>query len=171
MRDGKGAVWVWVLVAGVLLLCTSKMMMIGYVGPPPTKAPEIISNLRTLKTAMLYMYADFVDSVDQQGRIDGQVLEDFIVSDEGQGKLKGYMQSDALTIKAADAQEGEYLVASDQESGRWFIGYRLEGKTDKDKRTRRELARRAQSLGLLMYAKKESPLYAENSGYVWWLVR
>ena len=170
MRGRKGAVWVWVLVAGVLLLCTSKMMMIGYVGPPPTKAPEIISNLRTLKTAMLVLYTDYVDSVDKQGRIDGQVLEDFIESDEGKTKLKEYMQSDALSLQSAYAQEGEYLVASEREGGSWFIGYRLEGKTDKDKRTRRELARRAQSLGLLRYARKESPLYEAKSGYVWWLV-
>ena len=60
------------------------------------------------------------------------------------------------------------------ESGNWFIGYRLEGRTKKDMRTRERLAEKAQSLGLLKYAEKDSPkydTYGEGTGYVWLLVR
>ena len=112
-----------------------------------------------------------LDSIDQQVRIDGHTLEDFVESDGGR-KIRDYMTEPVrLTLRGADAQEVEYTVASELESGSWFIGYRLEGRTKQDKRTRERLARRAESVGLLKYAKKESPLYSAIGGYVWLLVR
>ena len=177
MRGRKGSVRAWLLAGAVVLfagLLWLMMMPSGYPGPPPTKAPEIIGNLRSLKTAMLALYVDYLDSVDQQGRIDGQTLEDFVESSRGK-KITDYMNGPVqFMIRGTNAQEGEYLVASDPESGSWFIGYRLEGKTKKDERTRERLAGRAKTFGLLKYARKDSPLYetlGEDTGYVWRLVR
>ena len=72
------------------------MMNMEHGGLTRSKALEIISNLRSLKTAMLGLYADYVDSIDQYGRIDGRTIEDFIESDEGRKKLKEYTPGDAL---------------------------------------------------------------------------
>ena len=176
VRKGSVRVWLWAVVAVIVagLLWVMSRPMDGYPGPAVKKASEIISNLRSPKTALLELYVDCLDSVDQQGRIDGQTIEDFVESDGGR-KITDYMKRPVqFTIRGANAQEGEYLVASDPESGSWFIGYRLEGRTNKDKRTRERLAERGESVGLLKYAKKDSPKYdtfGEDTGYVWLLVR
>ena len=176
MRVRKGSVRVWLAAVAVIVAGLLWLMMIptGYPGPPPTKAPEIINNLRNLKTAMLALYTDNLDSMDQQGRIDGQTLEGFVEFGGGR-KITDYVTEPVhFTLRGAGVQEGEYLVASDPESVSWFIGYRLENRTKQDERTRRELVGRAKSRGLLKYAKKDSPFFdtrGEGTGYVWLLVR
>ena len=177
MRSREGSVRVWLAAGAVVLLAGllwAMMLSTGYPGPPPTKAPEIVKNLRNLKTAMLALYTDNLDSMDQQGRIDGQTLEGFVEFGGGR-KITDYVTEPVhFTLRGAGVQEGEYLVASDPESGSWFIGYRLEGRTNKDKRTRERLAERAENVGLLKYAKKDSPFFdtrGEGTGYVWLLVR
>ena len=165
MRVRNGSVWGWLLIVIPALLFAVMMMMGRDVHYSP-RASEIVSSLRKLKTAMLVMYADYVDSVDQYGRIDGQTIEDFIESDEGRRKLKDYMPGDALTLKGKSAVPGEYKLTSEASSRSWFIGYGL--RSEEDMNARRRLAARASRDGLLNYSGSASPPYnGKLTQWVW----
>ena len=69
MRVRKDTVVVWLV---FLLLAGTfwAMMKMEHSGLTRSKSGEIVSNLHSLKTAMLALYADHADSIDQYGRID-----------------------------------------------------------------------------------------------------
>ena len=165
MRVRKDTVVVWLV---FLLLAGTfwAMMKMEHSGLTRSKSGEIVSNLHSLKTAMLALYADHADSIDQYGRIDGQAIEDFIESDEGRRKLKDYMPGDALTLKGKSAVPGEYKLTSEASSRSWFVGYGL--KSTEDMNARRKLAARASRDGLLNYSAVASPPYnGKLTQWVW----
>ena len=167
MRKNKGYSFVLVIIFAVVLgLFLAMSMIIGYDSPPPTKAPEIISDMRNIKTAVLVWYVDNLDSVDRDGTISGKTLGELADNPEIMKQITEYLSKDSrgnFTLRGKSSSEGEYGLICGANQNEWFIVYDL---SKDDDRTRKKLASRAKFIGLLSEPDKKSPPYDSSSAKI-----
>ena len=138
-----------IVVIGVL---ASRMMLSSRETMNTAKASKIVSDLVTLRTAILAWYTDNYDCVEIDGRVaykghSVQPIQEYDANTLGIDKYIGHGTINLAGAKWKGMTEGAYAIYDAGQNNRttWFVGYRF---AKNESAVKEKLKLRAKSLGL-----------------------
>ena len=171
----KGFTLVELLIVIVVIGILSAMMMLSSTeAMSSAKASNIASNLRNLKTATLAWYADHVDWVSPDlkvniGTTTGKQIDEVVGTESGKANILKYFNNEGSMTLVGSPSAGQYGIHQATEDGKnsWYVGYAF---ATNETSVKEKLAGRAKTMGLKFgtaQAGSLSDTAGDNVAAVW----